>query len=166
MKETITINFDGGSRGNPGPAGIGVVLSAEDGTPLVTLGKYIGRPTNNVAEYMAMILGFREAAKLARPGFTFVGTASWSLNGCGEYRVKIRRSSSCTISGQSLSDGFASVGFEHNLRHHNSLARSPRESGDGSQGGCRRCGRCSAQILLPGPIRRDFRVPLAVARSR
>ncbi len=51
MDEVITLEFDGGSRGNPGPAGIGVVLRAADGTPLVTVGRFIGRATNNVAEY-------------------------------------------------------------------------------------------------------------------
>ena len=66
MTETLIVNFDGGSRGNPGPAGIGVVLAAEDSTPLVTIGKYIGRPTNNVAEYMALIIGLQQAAKLRR----------------------------------------------------------------------------------------------------
>src|SRR5438067_8343661 len=64
MEETITLNFDGGSRGNPGPAGIGVVLKAQDGTPLVTLGRFIGRATNNVAEYRALITAMVEALKL------------------------------------------------------------------------------------------------------
>ena len=49
MHEVLTIEFDGGSRGNPGPAGIGVVVRAEDGTALVTLGRFIGHATNNVA---------------------------------------------------------------------------------------------------------------------
>ena len=64
MKETITSQFDGGSRGNPGPAGIGVVLRAEDGTPIVTLGRFIGRATNNVAEYRALITGLEKAKEL------------------------------------------------------------------------------------------------------
>ncbi|MHB8793197.1 MAG: Nif3-like dinuclear metal center hexameric protein [Thermoleophilia bacterium] len=52
---------DGGSRGNPGPAGIGAVLSAPDGEPLETLASYIGEATNNVAEYQAMISGLELA---------------------------------------------------------------------------------------------------------
>src|SRR5687768_8241585 len=64
MDEVITVQFDGGSRGNPGPAGIGVVLAAADGTPLVTLGRFIGRATNNAAEYAALITGLEEAKKL------------------------------------------------------------------------------------------------------
>src|SRR5712692_443454 len=50
-----TANIDGAARGNPGPASYGVVLRRPDGTPLESLGKYIGRHTNNVAEYYALI---------------------------------------------------------------------------------------------------------------
>ena len=66
MNERITLEFDGGSRGNPGPAGIGVVLRAEDGTPLITLGQFIGRATNNVAEYRALIAALKKAKELGR----------------------------------------------------------------------------------------------------
>src|ERR1700736_81800 len=48
-------NIDGAARGNPGPAAYGLVLRRPDGTPLESLGKYIGRHTNNVAEYYALI---------------------------------------------------------------------------------------------------------------
>src|ERR1700681_1804904 len=50
-----TANIDGAARGNPGPASYGLVLKRPDGSPLETLGKYIGRTTNNVAEYYALI---------------------------------------------------------------------------------------------------------------
>jgi probable phosphoglycerate mutase len=57
-----TANIDGASRGNPGPASYGVVLRRPDGTPLEALGKYIGRHTNNVAEYYALIAALDYAA--------------------------------------------------------------------------------------------------------
>src|SRR6202048_2600364 len=50
-----TANIDGAARGNPGPASYGVVLKRPDGTLLESVGKYIGRHTNNVAEYYALI---------------------------------------------------------------------------------------------------------------
>jgi ribonuclease HI len=50
-----TANIDGAARGNPGPASYGLVLRRPDGRPLESLGKYIGRHTNNVAEYYALI---------------------------------------------------------------------------------------------------------------
>jgi acyl dehydratase/ribonuclease HI len=57
-----TANIDGAARGNPGPASYGVVLRRPDGTPLASLGKYIGRYTNNVAEYYALIAALDYAA--------------------------------------------------------------------------------------------------------
>jgi probable phosphoglycerate mutase len=57
-----TANIDGAARGNPGPASYGVVLRRPDGTLLETIGKYIGRHTNNVAEYYALIAALDYAA--------------------------------------------------------------------------------------------------------
>src|SRR5438067_11742948 len=89
MEETITLEFDGGSRGNPGPAGIGIVLRAKDGTPLVTLGRYIGRATNNVAEYQALIVALREAIKLGAKKVVIRGDSELIVKQMrGEYRVK------------------------------------------------------------------------------
>lgn len=55
---------DGASRGNPGPAGLGAVLTREDGKVLVELAEPLGATTNNVAEYRALIRGLEEALKL------------------------------------------------------------------------------------------------------
>ena len=88
-EEWITLQFDGGSRGNPGPAGIGVVLSAEDGTPLVTLGRFIGRATNNVAEYRGLITALQEAKKLGARRVIVRGDSELIIRQMrGEYRVK------------------------------------------------------------------------------
>lgn len=123
MKEVITLSFDGGSRGNPGLAGIGIVLAAEDATPLVTLGKYIGRATNNVAEYMALIVGLREAAKLGARKLVVRGDSELVIKQMlGEYRVKNPALKTLHDQAQALIGDFDSVDFVHNLRHHNSLA--------------------------------------------
>ena len=50
-----TANIDGAARGNPGPAAYGIVIRRPDGATHESLGKYIGRTTNNVAEYYALI---------------------------------------------------------------------------------------------------------------
>ena len=55
LEGAYTANIDGAARGNPGPASYAVVVRRPDGTPLESLGKYIGRQTNNVAEYYALI---------------------------------------------------------------------------------------------------------------
>ena len=51
----LIINTDGGARGNPGPAAVGVVIKTESGKILVKLSRKIGQTTNNVAEYTAVI---------------------------------------------------------------------------------------------------------------
>ena len=63
----ITIYTDGGARGNPGPAGAGVVIE-ENGKVLKESSKFLGERTNNWAEYEAVILGFQEAKKLRLKG--------------------------------------------------------------------------------------------------
>ena len=57
----ISLYVDGGSRGNPGPAGIGAVMLDEKGATIREYNKYIGITTNNVAEYNAVIYGLQEA---------------------------------------------------------------------------------------------------------
>lgn len=60
----LVINTDGGSRGNPGPAGIGLVIKSETGDLIYSHGSYIGETTNNVAEYSALIKALEEARNL------------------------------------------------------------------------------------------------------
>jgi ribonuclease HI len=52
---------DGAARGNPGPAGIGVMLKTRSGDVIVAEGRSIGHATNNVAEYRALLLGLEKA---------------------------------------------------------------------------------------------------------
>ncbi|MET8488243.1 bifunctional RNase H/acid phosphatase [Streptomyces tendae] len=61
----FVVEADGGSRGNPGPAGYGaVVLDAATGETLVEAAEYLGVVTNNVAEYRGLLAGLRAAAEL------------------------------------------------------------------------------------------------------
>jgi ribonuclease HI len=123
MDETLTLQFDGGSRGNPGPAGIGVVVSAADGTPLVTLGRFIGRATNNVAEYRALITAMEEALKLGAKNVVIRGDSELIIKQMrGEYRVKNPDMKLLYDEAQSLLSQFAYAKIEHNLRHKNELA--------------------------------------------
>lgn len=55
MPKSLFIFCDGGAKGNPGPAAIGVVVKDEKGKILTQFGKRIGETTNNVAEYLAVI---------------------------------------------------------------------------------------------------------------
>lgn len=55
---------DGASRGNPGEAGCGAVIYDDRGETVRELSRYLGRATNNVAEYMGLLMGLEEALKL------------------------------------------------------------------------------------------------------
>ncbi|MCK4376465.1 MAG: ribonuclease HI family protein [Candidatus Brocadiae bacterium] len=58
------LHCDGASRGNPGPAGIGMVLTTPEGEEVLAWGAAIGRATSNVAEYRAAIEGLKKALEL------------------------------------------------------------------------------------------------------
>ncbi len=60
----VIIYTDGGSRGNPGPAGIGVIFTDEKGKVIKEYGQKIGRATNNEAEYEAVIFALQKAKLL------------------------------------------------------------------------------------------------------
>ena len=83
------VNTDGASRGNPGDSGAGAVVLDTDGREMVVVGEYIGRATNNEAEYHALMLGMRAAREI---GVTEIECRVDSeliakqIN--GEYRVK------------------------------------------------------------------------------
>jgi len=62
--KVLTLDFDGGARGNPGPGGIGVVLLDEDGDAIYELGEFLGHCTSNVAEYTALVRGLAAAKVL------------------------------------------------------------------------------------------------------
>jgi len=64
MTKILIINTDGGARGNPGPAGIGVVIKTEAGEIIYRHGGYIGEATNNVVEYKALLKAVEEAYNL------------------------------------------------------------------------------------------------------
>ena len=60
----VVVNVDGGSRGNPGPAAVAAVVTDASGEELAERAETIGRATNNVAEYRAVLLGIELAKEL------------------------------------------------------------------------------------------------------
>jgi len=84
----IEVYVDGAARGNPGPAGIGVVI--KDGPKLIEeIGAYIGKSTNNIAEYMALVRGLEEVLIRGFRSASFFSDSELlvkQLN--GEYKVK------------------------------------------------------------------------------
>ena len=82
QKSLVTVYTDGASRGNPGNAGIGVVLYDESGNELAKHKKYIGLQTNNIAEYTALIesLNLLESRSLNDSKITFYSDSNLLVN--------------------------------------------------------------------------------------
>lgn len=84
----VQIFTDGAARGNPGPAGIGVVIRNEKEV-LLQVADYIGKTTNNIAEYMALIRGLEEAIDMGeRSVEVFADSELIVKQISGEYQVK------------------------------------------------------------------------------
>ena len=87
--QKLIVNVDGGARGNPGPAAIGAVVRDSDGEVLEERGERIGRATNNVAEYRALLLGIERAAEFGAKELELVGDSELIVRQVnGEYKVK------------------------------------------------------------------------------
>lgn len=85
----VVVHVDGGARGNPGPAAIGVVVSSADGTLLEEGGEAIGEATNNVAEYRALLRGLERARALGASEVEVVGDSELvAKQVSGQYKVK------------------------------------------------------------------------------
>ena len=85
----LVVHVDGGARGNPGPAAIGVVVSDPDGEVLDELAEPIGVATNNVAEYRALLRGLERAAALGADEVELVSDSELVARQLtGAYKVK------------------------------------------------------------------------------
>jgi ribonuclease HI len=85
----VVINVDGGSRGNPGPAGIAAVATDPSGEILAERSETIGKATNNVAEYRALLLGIELAKELEADEAEFVGDSLLIVEQVrGKWKVK------------------------------------------------------------------------------
>jgi ribonuclease HI len=85
----LIVNVDGGARGNPGPAAIGVVVRNEDGAIVEAMGETIGNQTNNVAEYRALIRGIELAAAHGATEVELIGDSQLIVRQVeGRYKVK------------------------------------------------------------------------------
>jgi ribonuclease HI len=85
----LVVHVDGGARGNPGPAAIGVVVADAAGAVVEQLGEPIGETTNNVAEYRALLRGLERARALGADEVEVVGDSELVAKQVnGQYKVK------------------------------------------------------------------------------
>ncbi len=119
----VKVFVDGGARGNPGPAGIGVVVTDEKGKALRNFNKYIGIATNNIAEYNAVIYGLQEALmEKAEEVVLNLDSELVAQQLAGEYRVKNESLKPLFEQALHLIKGFKKVEIKHIGREKNKEA--------------------------------------------
>ena len=127
------VNVDGGARGNPGPAAIGVVVRDEAGAVLEELGEKIGETTNNVAEYRALLKGIELAAAHGASEVELVGDSELVVRQVeGRYKVKNAGMKELHAEVKKALAGFDSWSIRHVRRAENADAdRLVNEALDG-----------------------------------
>lgn len=122
MKKLI-IHTDGGARGNPGPAGIGVYIIDTDGRVVLEHSRYIGETTNNQAEYLAVIDALEHAKQLGGDELDFFLDSELVVRQLNrQYKVKDAGLAPLFMRVWNLSIGFRRITFTHFRREHNKQA--------------------------------------------
>ena len=127
IKNKIKIHTDGGSRGNPGPAAIGVVI--EGPTDKKEFGEYIGETTNNEAEYRAVIFALKKLKSLIGSDKCGESSVEFLLDSelivkqlNKEYKLKDKNIQNFFIEIWNLTFDFGGVSFRHVPREENKQA--------------------------------------------
>jgi len=119
----LTVHVDGGARGNPGPAAVAAVVSDSDGQVIDEVSETIGRATNNVAEYRALIMGIERAHELGATELDLVGDSELVVKQVrGEYRVKDAGLKPLHSAAQTALGKFAEWSIRHVKREQNADA--------------------------------------------
>nr|WP_143828061.1 ribonuclease HI family protein [Anaeromyxobacter sp. Fw109-5] len=114
---------DGAARGNPGPAGAGAVIVSPDGHIVAKVGKFLGESTNNVAEYMGLILGLRRAKAMGIKELeVFADSELLVKQLAGDYAVKAEHLRPLHDEAQQLLKGFSWIQVRHIPREENGQA--------------------------------------------
>jgi ribonuclease HI len=103
----LTIYTDGASRGNPGEAGAGVIIYDQQGTIVKKIKAALGTTTNNVAEYMALIIALKEAVRLKADALQLFSDSELMVRQLkGIYRVKDRKMQALAAEAKKLLSNF------------------------------------------------------------
>ena len=116
----FVLNTDGACRGNPGPSGAGWVLSTRDGQVVRTGQSFLGRATNNEAEYVAVVLGLEDCLATGVTDILLRADSELLIKQLkGQYRVKNARLKPLYEQVKALSQRFERFSCEHVRREYN-----------------------------------------------
>ena len=146
----LVAHSDGGARGNPGPAGYGVVIKDESGKKVATLSEYLGHQTNNCAEYQGLIAALEYALAHGPKALKVISDSELLVRQIkGIYKVKNPTLQDLHARAKQLIAQLDWFSIGHALREHNQEAdRLANEAMDRGMGrGARRVAEA-----LPAPI--------------
>ena len=119
----VVANCDGGARGNPGPAGIGVTIRSPRSKVLAEISEAIGHATNNVAEYTAVKRALERAAELGATDLLVRSDSKLLIEQLkGNYRVKNPTLQRLHAEVRALAKRFGKIAYEHVPRERNRRA--------------------------------------------
>jgi ribonuclease HI len=119
----LTANVDGAARGNPGPAGIGVVLTDAEGNVVKEIAEPLGITTNNVAEYTSLIRALEEARTLGCSRIRVITDSELMARQItGRYAVKAVHLQPLFVRAKALLRQFDSASVTHTRRENNKHA--------------------------------------------
>jgi ribonuclease HI len=149
-------NIDGGSRGNPGPASYGVVIRDGRGEIVAKLKKYIGRMTNNVAEYYGLIAALDCAESHGVRAIRIESDSELLVKQMrGQYKVKSEDLRPLFERAQKMSKAFDSFRIEHVYREQNreadALANEALDETEGKTSGAPPAKRAEAASTKSAP---------------
>lgn len=122
MNMSYVMFTDGGARGNPGPAAIGVIIKHNDKI-VRELGIFLGEKTNNEAEYTALITGLETCKEIGVTDLTCKLDSELVVKQVnGEYKVKEARLKEMWAKVKKLQTSFKNIAFVHVLRNQNKEA--------------------------------------------
>lgn len=145
-------HVDGGARGNPGPAGYGVVIGDESGNRVAALSEYLGHQTNNYAEYSGLLAALQYANQQGAKALRVVSDSELMVKQVrGEYKV---RNPALQDLHRRVSDERAKLAWfqiEHVLRNKNAEADALANAAMDKA-----MGRAAVPASAPTPARREF----------
>jgi ribonuclease HI len=114
---------DGAARGNPGPAGAGAVIVSPDGHVVAKVGKFLGDETNNVAEYMGLIIGLKRAKAMGIKELDVLADSELMVRQLnGDYAVKAEHLKPLHEEAKALLKAFTEIEIRHIPREENGQA--------------------------------------------
>jgi ribonuclease HI len=147
----LVAHSDGGARGNPGPAGFGVVIKDESGRKVATLSEYLGHQTNNFAEYQGLIAALEYALEHGPKALKVISDSELLVRQIkGIYRVKNPTLQDLHARAKQLIGQLNWFSIGHALREHNQEA--DRLANEAMDRGTGRSARTAASLPESLPL--------------